>query len=222
MVQIIVINSINNNSGKSLLAAHLAVMLAKDYKVALADDVQKSILSDFVAKRHVQNLNNGYNLPVPTYLSLNKQTFAQIENFDVAILDAPNSKYFQYADIFITMLSGQDGLNSLRQRNSLYASLVWEAKKQRAALKKNTFKWIVVPNDKFENDDYIALNESGKFLGFSLAPQLNKRPEFANAFTNGISVIDKDTPKLKTLFDLPDLYARRDLKKLADFIWQNK
>ena len=222
MVQVIVINSINNNSGKSILAVHLAVMLAKDYKVMVADEQAKSNISDFLALRHMLNLSKNYSLPIFSYQSLNKQTFTQFENFDVVILDSPSSTYFPYADVFITPLAGQEGLNSLKEKNSLYASLIWEAKKQRAALGKHTFKWIVVPNDTYSDEDYTALSESGRFLGFSLAPQLTRRPEFDTGIKSGITVIDKDIPKLKTLFDLPDLYARRNLKKLTDFIWQNK
>lgn len=222
MVQIIIINSINQNSGKSLIAAHLAVMLAKDYKVALMDDVIKSKLSYFVASRYNLNLSQNYNLPVPEYHSLNKSSFSQTENYDVVILDAPDSQYFQYADIFITPIFGQVGLESLSVKNSLYASLIWDAKKQRAAMGKNAFKWIVVPNDNYSQTDYKTLSESGKFLGFNLALPLANRQEFEVGLNSGITVLDKDIPKLKTLFDLPDLYARRDLKKLADFIWQNK
>lgn len=223
MVQIIVINSINRYSGKSLLAAHLAVMLATDYKVAVMDECAQSDLSDFVAKRHALNLGKKFNFAVPVYQSLNKQTFADIGQYDVVILDSPSDKYFAYADIFITPLRSQDGLNSLVLRNSLYAGLIWEAKKQRAAQGKNTFKWIVVPNDDtISSEDYEKLTENGKFLGFSVAPKLGNRKEFELGLKQGISVLDKDNSKLKSLFDLPDLYARRDLKKIADFIWQNK
>ena len=34
--------------------------------------------------------------------------------------------------------------------------------------------------------------------------------------------MDKDIKGLESLFKMPDLYARRNLKKLTDFIWQNK
>ncbi len=223
MVQIIVINSINRSSGKSLLAAHLAVMLAKDYKVIVMDNCSKSDLSDFIAKRHTLNLGKNFNLAVPVYQSLSKESFNKADKYDVVILDSPSDKYFAYADVFITPLRGQEGLNSLVLRNSLYASLIWEAKKQRAAKGKSTFKWIVIPNDdSFLSEDYNKLNEAGKFLGFLVAPKIGYRKEFELGLKQGISVLDKDSPKLKTLFDLPDLYARRDLKKITDFIWQNK
>lgn len=222
MVQIVVINSINQNSGKTLLAAHLSVMLAKDYKVLLMDDKSKSELSDFIALRHVLNLSKNYNLPVPSYLSLNKQSFKQIQEYDVVILDSPDSQYFQFADIFVTPLTSKDGLNSLSERNSLYANLIWNAKKQRALSGKNAFKWVVIPNDTYSQEEYKNLNTSARLLGFSVAPQFLNRKEYGNGFKSGITVLDKDIPQLKTLFDLPDLYARRDLKKLADFIWQNK
>lgn len=223
MVQIVVINSINRYSGKSLVAAHLAVMLAKDYKVAVMDEFSKSDLSDFVAKRHALNLSKDLNLAIPIYQTLNKENFSKIDEYDVVILDSPSDKYFAYADIFITPLRGQEGLNSLVVRNSLYAGLIWEAKKQRAAQGKSAFKWVVLPNDDaLLQEDCEKLKETGRFLGFSVAPKLSNRKEFDLGFKHGISVLDKDSPKLKTLFDLPDLYARRDLKKIADFIWQNK
>ena len=222
MVHVIVINSINQNSGKTLLAAHLSVMLAKDYKVLLMDDVSKSKLSDFVAMRHVLNMNKNYNLPVPSYLSLNKQSFAKIQEYDVVILDSPESEYFKYADIFITPLTSKDGLISLSERSSLYANLIWNAKKQRAADGKSAFKWVVIPNDTYSEAEYKSLDDSSRLLGFSVAPYFLSRKEYSEGLNKGITVLDKDIPKLKTLFDLPDLYARRDLKKLADFIWQNK
>lgn len=222
MAQIIVINSINNASGKTLIATHLAVALAKNYKVMIMDECSKSKIADFIAMRHVLNMNKNYNLPTPVYKSLNKQNFHERENFDVIILDSPNNTYFQYADIFITPLSSREGLESLTQKNSLYASLIWEAKKQRAHCGKSAFRWIVIPNDIYSQEDYQKLNGNSRFLGFSIAPHLTKRPEFSEGLEKSITVLDKDMPQLKTLFDLPDLYARRNLKKLTDFIWQNK
>ena len=97
MVQIVVINSINRYSGKSLVAAHLAVMLAKDYKVAVMDEFSKSDLSDFVAKRHALNLSKDLNLAIPIYQTLNKENFSKIDEYDVVILDSPSDKYFAYA-----------------------------------------------------------------------------------------------------------------------------
>lgn len=222
MTQIIVVNSINQNSGKTLIAAHLGVLLAKDYKVALMDDIFKSDLAYFVAKRHTLNLSKDYKLPVPEYVSLNKNTFSQTDKYDVVILDAPNRQYFHHADIFITPLCGQEGLNSLLLKDSLYAKLIWDAKKQRAAMGKNAFKWVAIPNDVYSDDDYKILKENGRLFGFGVAPYFTHRAEFNLGINSGITVLDKDIPQLKTLFDLPDLYARRDLKKLTDFIWQNK
>ena len=220
MVQVIVISSVNQKSGKTLLTAHLSVMLAKEYKTAVFGGANNSTLSDFIAKRHTLNLGKDYNLPIPDYKTLNKQTFETIENYDVVILDSPDSKYFCQADIFITPMRENEGINALSSSNSLYATLVWNSKKQRASSNKNTFKWIVVPNDEYNKEEYQILEKSSKLLGFSIAPYFTDRPEYTQGLKTGITVIDKDIPKLKTLFDLPDLYARRDLKKLTDFIWQ--
>lgn len=221
MVQVVVISSINKKSGKTLLTAHLSVMLAKEYKTAVFDGANNLALSDFIAKRHTLNLGKDYNLPIPDYKTLTKQNFENIANYDVVVLDSPDSKYFCYADIFITPMSGREGLSALSSGNSLYAGLIWEAKKQRAANNKNTFKWVVVPNDTYSTEEYQTLEKNSKLLGFSVAPYFTNRPEYEQGLKTGITVVDKDMPKLKTLFDLPDLYARRDLKKLTDFIWQN-
>lgn len=224
MAQILVINSSNTASGKTLLAAHLAVMLSRDYKVAVADSLKsESPLATFIAKRYNLNLTKNYNLPVPQYHSLHKDTLNDISScYDIIILDSPDSEYFKYADIFLTPLRGSEGLNSLSLKNSLYASLIWEAKKQRAALGKNAFRWVVCPNDNYSSEQLRLLEQNSRFLGFSISPALGHREEYNNGLKQGLTVLDKDQPELKTLFDLPDLYARRNLKKIAEFVWQNK
>lgn len=224
MAQIIVISSVNTESGKTLLTAHLAVMLAKDYKVAVMDCAgETSPLAMFVAKRYNLNLSKNYLLPVPEYHSLRKETLLWAsDKYDVIILDSPDAKYFKEADIFITPLKEFEGLNAIADKKSMYASLLWNAKKNRAAEGKSTFRWVVAPNGDYSVEDYKKLSEAGKFLGFSVAKRLTNRSVYAEGLKCGITVLDKDQPAFKTLFDFADLYARRDLKKLADFIWQNK
>lgn len=223
MAQVIVINSPNTQTGKTLFAAHLAVMLAKDYQTAVLDNVNNSPLAMFVAKRYTLNLGKDYNLPIPQYYSLRKSVLSEIDSrYDAIILDSPDAEYFQAADVVLTMLRGKDALQNLTAQNSLFASLIWEAKKQRAASGKNTFRWIVCPNDAYSPENMQQLKNAGRFLGFMVAPLLNWREEYGKGFRQGVTVSDKDRPELKTLFDLPDLYARRNLKKLTDFIWQNK
>ena len=63
--------------------------------------------------------------------------------------------------------------------------------------------------------------KTGRFAGFEVSPRLPYRPEFAAGFKTGITALDKDHKILESLFKMPDLYARRDLKKITDFIWQN-
>ena len=223
MAQVIVINSPNTGSGKTMLSAHLAVILAKDYKTALLDDINNSPLAMFVAKRYTLNLSKRYNLPIPQYYSLKKGILSEINSqYDAIILDSPNAEYFQAADIVLTMLRGKDALQYLTAQNSLFAALIWEAKKKRAAAGQNAFRWIICPNDDYAPENLQQLKNAGKFSGFSVAPNLNWREEYGKGFRQGVTVSDKDRPELKTLFDLPDLYARRNLKKLTDFIWQNK
>lgn len=223
MAQIIVINSSNTQTGKTLFAAHLAVMLAKDYKTAVLDDVNNSPLAMFVAKRYTLNMGEHYNLPIPQYYSLKKGILDELNNqYDAIILDSPDADYFQSADIVLTMLRGEEALQNLTAKNSLFATLIWEAKKQRAAAGKNSFRWIVCLNDNYSPENLQQLKNAGKFSGFTVAPLLNWRDEYGKGLQQGVTVSDKDRPELKTLFDLPDLYARRNLKKLTDFIWQNK
>lgn len=211
-------------SGKTLLTAHLSVMLAADYSAAVMDGAtENSALAMFIAKRYNLNLGKNYKLPIAPYHSLQKEKFAELkDSCDVILLDAPDEKYFKYADVLLTPLCTKEGFNAVTASDSLYASLIWEAKKQRAALGKNAFRWIVIPNDDYTPEDIKKITEAGKILGFQLAPRLHRRPEYANGLKSGVTVLDKDQPELKTLFDLPDLYARRELKKLASFIWPTK
>lgn len=224
MAQVVVINSINAASGKTLLAAHLAVMLAKDYKTAVLDGAgSRSDLAMFVARRYALNLKQDFKLPVPNYHTLESGTFNDICNkYDVVIIDSPSEKFFKYADIWITPLRGREGVNAVTDKHHPYPELVWLAKKLCAADGKSAFRWVVVPNDDYSSEDENLMMQVGKFMAYKVAPRLEFRPEYADGMATGTTVLDKDLPALKTLFELPDLYARRNLKKLAEFIWCNK
>lgn len=224
MAQIVIINSVNNAAGKTTLTAHLAVMLAAEYKSAVLDNAgENSALAMFVAKRYNLNLGKNYHLIVPPYYSLQKEKFDELgDTCDVMLLDSPDEKYFKYADVLITPIRGREGALSVSSTDSLYAAFIWDAKKKRAAIGKSAFRWVVVPNDDYSNEEIEKIAACGKILGFQLAPRLHHRLEYANGLKNGVTVWDKDQPELKTLFDLPDLYARRELKKLASFIWPPK
>ncbi len=224
MAQIVIINSVNNAAGKTTLTAHLAVMLAAEYKSAVLDNAgENSALAMFVAKRYNLNLGKNYHLIVPPYYSLQKEKFDELgDTCDVMLLDSPDEKYFKYADVLITPIRGREGALSVSSTDSLYAAFIWDAKKKRAAIGKSAFRWVVVPNDDYSNEEIEKIAACGKILGFQLAPRLHHRLEYASGLKNGVTVWDKDQPELKTLFDLPDLYARRELKKLASFIWPPK
>lgn len=224
MAQFVILNSINAQTGKTLLAAHLSTMLVRDYKVAVLDSAgENSALALFTAKRYTLNLSSDYNLPVAPYFSLATTDLEKLKTqYDLLILDSPAEKYFKYADIFITPLRGEEGVNSVAQKNSLYASLLWEAKKQRAANGQNSFRWIVVPNDVYDNRQIEELKNHAPMLGYKIAPRLQTRLEYASGLSQGLTAPDKDLPRLKPLFSLADMHARREIKKLAEFIWQNK
>ena len=224
MAQVIVISSLNAQSGKTLLSAHLSIMLCKDYKTALFDSAaEQSPLAAFIAARYHLNLSKNYNLFVPTYHSLSKTELTNnLSHFDAIILDAPDSKFFPEADVLITPVKGKNGLDALNGAKAPFAALVWDAKKRRAAMGKNAFRWVVVPNDDFSSVEEQQLKKTGRFAGFEVAPRLSRRAEFETGLKTGVTVMDKDIKGLESLFKMPDLYARRNLKKLTDFIWQNK
>lgn len=224
MAQIIVVSSINHQSGKTLLAAHLAVMLSKDYKTAVFDSAgENSPLAKFIAQRYNLGLSKNITMHLPAYHTLLKSDFKELaEKYDAVILDAPDSSFFAKADVLITPVAQAAGLEAVSSANTMFASLVWDAKKRRAAEGKNAFRWVVVPNDDLTPQDYDRLSKTGKMSGFEVSPRLPRRDELAQGLKTGITVMDKDQQNLKNLFVMPDFYARRDLKKLADFIWQNK
>ena len=224
MAQIVVINSPDLQSGKTLFSAHLGVMLSSSYKTAVMDCVAgKTPLSMFIAKRYALNLADNCGLSVPNYISLEKDVLQEtMSQYDVIVIDSPSDKYLKYADVLITILRENREISSLTEKDSSYVSKVWQAKKSRAADGKNTFRWVVVPNGDFSASQYDKLLQTGKFLGYSIAPQLKIRNAYSDGMKNGVTVLDKDLAAFKSSFLIADLYARRDLKKTSEFIWQNK
>jgi hypothetical protein len=182
-----------------------------------------SLLALYIAKRYTYTLAHHSDLVLPRYHSLNKNILRETaDQYEVVFLDSPDETYFPLADIFITLVSNSEDLRVLTEKNSPYASIIWQAKKARAAGGRNAFRWVVVPNGTFSEKDLADLSQSGKFLGFAVAPSLTKRPEYQQGLASGITVLDKDLPEFKSSFGLPDFYARRELKKIAEFIWQNR
>jgi hypothetical protein len=222
MAQVVVIGSFNTNSGKTLLTAHLGVILASLYQTAVADATgQTSSLAFFIGQRYAYNLAHASPLVVPNYHSLSKGIFEEmVQKYDVLLLDSPDFSYWAKADVMITPVNSKEGVQALCAKDSPYAALLWQAKKERAAAGKNAFRHIVVPNGSLEEADLELLRSSGKLSGFVVAPGLSVRPVYDSGLKSGITVWDKDGPAFVKLFDLNDLYARRELKQLAEFIWR--
>lgn len=224
MTQIIILNSVNSRSGKSLMSAYLATVLSKNYKTALMDCGNSSkSTAFFAAKRQKINREKNLGLPIFDYFPFSKELFEKIRSdYDFVILDSPDVSLFYEADILLTMMSAREGLDSLKFKNSLYAMLVFNAKKQRAIQGKSTFQWLVVPNDDYDKQDLDAVKQNGMFLGFKLSERLQKNEKLSQGLQNGVTVLDMDLPKLKKEFDLPSFALRRNLKKIFEIMWQNK
>ncbi len=160
---------------------------------------------------------------------------------DVIIIDCPGRDCFlarlahAHADILITPMNDSfvdlDLLASVHpddyriERLSLYAEMVFEAKKQRALTFRKELDWIVMRN-RLANLDARnkrrverALTALAKRLGFRFVPGLSERVIYRELFPKGLTLVDL-VPEEGTgsgqKLTLSHVAAREELRRLVD------
>jgi len=221
MAKIIVVSKLGNQKGQTLLSAHLATFLAAQHKTAIVDfEPQNHILEMFVAKRCHFNLKHQQNLPVPSYFTYKKNLLTEIgESFDFIVLDTKETVFFQTADILLTLVSDHIAAESLSQKESPFAQMLWQAKKERAKTGKQAFKHILIPNISLSSEDMGMLKSAMSLMGYKIAPCLHHNPSYAEALHNGLTILDKDTPYLLKTLTQEDFFARRNFMHILQTIW---
>lgn len=131
---------------------------------------------------------------------------------DFVVIDCPGTDTFVgrlahwHADKLVTpindsfidldMLANVDGKTGEIIKPSVYAEMVWEARKQKAARNGGTLDWIVMRNrlsslaarNKQEMERVVAL--LAKRIGFRVAPGFSERVIFRELFLRGLTMLD--------------------------------
>lgn len=159
-------------------------------------------------------------------------------NSDFVIIDTPGNDTFlsqlahSYADTLITPINESfvdlDVLVKVSQKDilefrpSIYAEMVWNQRKERAAHGKKPLDWIVVKNrlatlyNKNRGDVNTVLTALSKRIGFRLGAGFCERVIFKELFVSGLTLLDFD--KGKEQLTMSHVAARQELRDLINFM----
>lgn len=221
-VPFIVISSSRAGVGKTTLAFNLVTALLQDgYRVGIYSNEAIS----FLQKREAQSQKNP-NLKMPKAISKADLFAKKISDCTVMVVDVPTADNSEFADVFsqahtlITIAQNKQDIDW--QFSDSYLNLIWQTKKNQAAAGIKCLNWVVVKNNwpSVETDWVDFSEKQAKRFGFRCAPALENREVYAH-IANGYGAADLVNSKtLKMAMD--DVYARRELLVLADFMWQHK
>lgn len=217
---IIVISSPKRKNGSSVLALNLAGALWNDgYKVGLfssnPDEIKK--FSDARLKFcSSQNIK----LAQPKLLT----NINDLAGLSAVIADISADNYqeneaiFNTAHTLITPLNSENDISW--QSDDEYLNFIWKIKKNQASQGKKYLNWIVVPYlPKNASASFTHLPEAARRFGFRIAPEIHYRDEYMHV-ADGYCSADLRDDQLSHLMSFNDVYARREILKLADFIWK--
>lgn len=221
-VPLIAISSPKAGAGKTTLAFNLATALLRDgYKVG----VYSQNTADFLQKRKELSKNN------PTLKMLRniskENLFTDVYgDCSAVITDVPTEQNSEFLPVFskahtlITLVQNENDIKW--QPSDAYLNLIWNVKKHQAAAGIKCLNWVVIENKAAaENDSLsILLQQQSRRFGFRTAAALQNRESYRH-IKDGYGAADLINSKALNM-SMADVYARRELLVLADFIWQNK
>ena len=219
---LIAISSPKPGAGKTTLAFNLVSALLHDgYNVGIYSD----FTPEFLQKRlELQKSESALKLPQNSSKeNLFAGNFNDCNAVIVEVTSAQNSDFIPIlaqVHTLITLLKSENDLSW--QPSDSYLNLVWNVKKQQAAHGIKYLNWAVAENELNSPTGILSqqLEQQSRRFGFRLAPALSKREAYT-CIKYGYGAADLiSTGKLK--MSMSDVYARRELLILADFIWQQK
>ena len=205
-------------TGRKMFAFELALTLlysAQRTAIVLADD---SPLRQAIQKRRVL-------LPqLLTPAIINRKDFYKEANkYNAVIIPEATmaDELALTASTYITMIpqSKQSAQKFAKKLN--YINSVWELKKKIAATYGHGLNWIVCENnlkEKISDSPSPELAQVARTYGFRVSPPINRRLAYQNNI-HGISAQDKSLPLLKKELTYEDICAKREITKLAEFIF---
>jgi chromosome partitioning protein len=158
------------------------------------------------------------------------------EAHDIVIVDAPGADTAASraahgcADTIVTplndsfvdfdLLAEVDPVTGAVGRPSVYAAMVWEARKAKAGAEKRGIDWIVVRNRLAALDARnkrrvgAALASLAGRVGFRVAPGLSERVIFREMFPAGLTLLDLTEEGAESSFTMSQVAARQELREL--------
>ncbi len=205
-------------SGRKMLCFELTLtLLYNNQKTALL------LSADSPLHRILDERRQAYpQLPLPQVIT-RSQFVGQNNNFDAVIIPeiTAEDELAVNADTYITLIP-KDRKNINRfQKDTAYINSMWELKKKIAAARKRSLNWVVCENftaQKNNGTSITPLTDKAKTCGFRLAPPLADRKPY-RLYTEGVSAQDKTFPELKNQMRYDDICAKREIIKLAEFIF---
>lgn len=221
-IPVITVSSPRTKSGNTVLAINLAGALWNDrYTVGLfSSNITEA--EEFLQKRSEFSDKKKIQIFKPKLI----KNLDGIKDVTALIADisagdyTENERFFNIAHTLITPLNRIDDISW--KPDDKYLNFIWKVKKNQAADGIKYLNWIVLPYLKNNQTDFSAeLIEQSKRFGFRLAPAIYYREEYMH-IKNGYCSSDLRNENLSKMMTMNDLYARREILKLADFIWNKK
>lgn len=126
-----------------------------------------------------------------------------------------------FSSTYITILPKDKNVLQNFTKDKAYLNNMFELKKKIASLYGRSLNWIICENNlKTDISDTPSkeLEKISRLHGFRPAPPLNHRLSYQNNI-NGISAQDKSLPLFKNELTYEDICAKREIIKLAEFIF---
>lgn len=155
---------------------------------------------------------------------------------DLVIIDAPGADTpasraaHGCADTLITPLNDSfvdfdllaeiDPVTGNIGKPSVYAEMVWEARKTKAAATKKTIDWILVRNRlspldaKNKRRVGEALSSLAQRIGFRVAPGFSERVIYREMFSVGLTLLDLNDEGAESTFTMSHVAARQELREI--------
>lgn len=221
-VPLIAISSPKVGVGKTTLTFNLVAALLRDgYKVG----VYSQNAEDFLQKRSVLIPNNP-TMKMPENITKENLLAENYGDATAVVVDVQTEQNQDFISVFsrahtlITIVQSPDDI--LWQPSDSYLNLVWNVKKHQAAAGIKYLNWVVVENKVLAENDKLSrqLAQQSRRFGFRTAPALENRKAYTHV-TEGYGAADLIGAQTINM-SMADVYARRELLVLADFLWQHK
>jgi hypothetical protein len=204
------------SSGKKLFGLELAITLMyNDQKTAIL------LPSSSPLRTIIENRKKTHPfLPSPDIIERSNFNL-ETKNYDAILIPGipPSDELASNVDTYITILTSKTIQKFEKDKN--YINKMWELKKHIASCKSKSLNWVILENhlkEKSTLDKSKQLQTLSKLYGFRVAPPINKRQSYLETL-NGISSQDKTFSSLKNDLTYEDICAKREITKLAEFIF---